>query len=164
MPRGIPLDRTSDAVDAPEQAPVTTRALEMRRERRRRSDGDLDYSARMKLAIPKEIQDKLKREGKTPRWVRDDAGRMQQMVADDWDRVEGVEPVAASRSEDGQLILMAKFEDWYREDRKPIEELNRSRERSALDGKAGSLVGEGGSESVAHDGIYQPKGAQNRIS
>lgn len=154
MPRGIPRNPRKTVVEKPE-APVSQRAAEMRRERRRRQDGDLDTTARLKLAIPTEIKERLAREGMTPRWVRDDPGRVQQLMAEDWDPVPGVESVAASRSEPGQMILMAKRDDWYREDRKPISEANKANETRALSGKA---------DGIESEQTYAPQGTVNRIS
>jgi hypothetical protein len=157
MPRGVPRNRPQTVVEKPE-APVSARATEMRRERRRRQDGDLDASARLKLAIPPEVKEKLAREGLTPRWVRDDPGRIQQLQAEDWDPVPGVQSVAASRTDPGQMVLMAKREDWYHEDRKPLSETNKANEKAAMRGDA--PPGEG----VSTDGFYAPQGTANRIS
>ena len=138
------------------QAPITPRAEETRRERRRRDDGDLDRTARMKLAIPQNIQEQAKRDGKTLRWVRDDIGRMQQMQAEDWDIVPGVPTVAASRTDEGQMVLMSKYADWYHKDREHLDKTNSDLQKSAVAPNA--------QEGVNSEGFYTPAGAVNRIS
>ncbi len=146
----------NERVDAEQSAPVSPRAEQERRERRRRDAGDIDRTARMKLAIPQSVQEQAAREGKTLRWVRDDVGRMQQMQSEDWDIVEGVERVAASRTDEGQMVLMSKFADWYADDRKHLTEDNDALQRTA--------TSPGSQESVSTEGFYTPKGTINQIS
>lgn len=158
MPRGVyerepRRNMTEDSV----ATEGSLRSQETRRERRRRDDGDLDRTARMKLAIPKEIQAQADREGKVLRWVRDDPGRMQQMISEDWDKVPNIDSVAASRTDDGQMVLMSKYADWYHGDRKPLEERNKALQQSALTPGRGQ-------EGVSAEGFYQPQGTVNRIS
>jgi len=124
MPRGV-YDRTAPeaveqvagSINQPEAIPALasrpTRADDTRRERRRREDGDLDRMAGLKLAIPRDIQEQADREGKTLRWVLDTPGRMQQMIADDWDKVPDVTSIAADRESGDQLVLCSKYKDWY---------------------------------------------------
>ncbi len=157
MPRGVyERNRVAGSAGGAEAQP-SQRASEERRERRRRDDGDLDGMARMKLAIPAHIKEQAEREGKTLRWVRDDVGRMQQMQAEDWDRVEGVDGVSASRSDDSQMILMSKYKDWFDADRAHLKDTNKSLQTAAVSGKA---PGSG----VDTEGFYTPQGATNRIS
>lgn len=155
MPKGI-YERPARNELAEESALVSPRAAQDRRERRRRDAGDIDRTARMKLAVPQHIQEQLAREGKTGRWVRDDTGRMQQMKSEDWDIVEGVEPVAASRTDEGQMILMSKYADWYHEDRKHLKETNDAMQKQA--------ISSGAKEDVNPEGFYTPAGAVNKIS
>ena len=107
MPSSAPVDKPA----------LSPRAEETRRERRRREDGDLDRMGRMALSIPTEVRERAAREGKTLRWIRDTPGRLQEMSRDDWDRVQDVEPVAASRTEEGSLVLVEKYQDWFDADR-----------------------------------------------
>lgn len=118
MPRGQYQRRKPEEGAPQPEAALSPRATETRRERRRRDDGDVDNMARMKLAIPRSVQERAKAEGKTLRWMLDTPGRIQQALADDWDRVEGVDPVAASRAEEGQLVLCEKYVDWWAEDQR----------------------------------------------
>ena len=145
-----------ERADAEQSAPVSQRASEERRERRRRDAGDIDRTARMKLAIPQDIQEQATREGKTLRWVRDDPGRMQQMKQEDWDIVSGIGSVAASRTDEGQLVLMSKYADWYHDDRKHLKEENDALQQTA--------TSPGSQENVDPKGFYTPKGAVNKIS
>jgi hypothetical protein len=156
MPRGIPRSREIEAAETSE-APMSARATEMRRERRRREPGDVDVMARQKLAIPPEVQAKLEREGMTSYWFLDQPGRIQQAESEDWDIVPGVPPVSASRSDDSQQVLMAKRKDWFETDRAHLGDLNKSNEKAALKGDIGDA-------SVSRDGFYAPTGTPNRIS
>lgn len=140
MPRGM-YDRNRIAQSEPpvtapvEQPALSNRAEETRRERRRRADGDLDRMGRMALSIPTEVRERAAREGKTLRWIRDVPGRIQEMTRDDWDIVPGVEPVAASRNEEGNLILVEKYGDWFEADRAKKTNLLDEREESLKRGK-----------------------------
>ena len=71
-----------------------TRQQQVAQERRRRSSGTLDASANAKLAIPDEVKARLQAEGLTPRWINDEGNRIHNLsVKDDYDKVDGVEPV-----------------------------------------------------------------------
>lgn len=162
MPKGI-YDRNSiglsdtapaQTAEAPQASP---RAQETRRDRRRRDDGDLDRMARMKLAIPRDIREQAEREGKTLRWMLDTPGRIQQAIADDWDKVEGVPPVAASRDDETQLVLCSKYRDWYEDDQRKKSNLLDEREKAILRGASTENRQSG-------DGLVVPEGQVNRIS
>lgn len=140
MPRGIPRNRTSSPAegaptDASAQPAQSPRAAETRRDRRRRADGDLDRMGRMALSIPPEVQDRLTREGKTARWVRDNPNRQAAMQANDWDVTPGVDPVSEDREGSGKLVLMEKFQDWWEDDQrakaKVLDEREAALERGA---------------------------------
>src|SRR5678815_4264344 len=74
--------------------------------RRRRTDGEDPLATSLKLAIPPEVEARLKAEGRVPRWVNDERNRMHRFtVKDDYDKVEGVEPVPVGVAEDGKPIL-----------------------------------------------------------
>lgn len=139
MPRGQ-YDRTKSAgsLTKPEEAPApaltNSRADETRRERRRRADGDLDRMAGFKLAIPRDIQEQADREGKTLRWVLDTPGRMQQMIADDWDKVPGIDTIAADRESGDQLVLCSKYQDWFDADQKQSAKMLDERDASLTRG------------------------------
>jgi hypothetical protein len=159
MARGQ-YDRTAarlarDTAEDSAQAPPSPRATGERRARRNRDDGDLDRTARMRLAIPQSIQETAKREGKTLRWVRNDTGRMHQMHSEDWDIVTGIDPVSASRTDEGQMVLMSKFADWYDKDREHLKATNDSLQKSATSPES--------QENVSLDGLYAPKGTVNKI-
>lgn len=161
MPRGIPNNRIaqSDTAERPpvDQAALSPRAASERRERRRRDDGDLDRMGRMALSIPPEVQERLNREGKTARWVRDAAGRQAAMHRDDWDVTPGVDPVPESRDGEGKLVLMEKYRDWYDDDQRKktaiLDERDRAMER-------GEKINPDDKRSMAVS--YTPEG--NRIS
>lgn len=163
MPRGIrrsaeaaqvPVQNPAAVLDSP---PATRRADETRRERRRRDDGDLDRMASMKLAIPRDIQEQARREGKVVRWILDN--RLTEAEANDWDKVEGVAPVQANpmSGTDERLILCSKYADWDEDDRRKDEHVIDERERQLMHGQ----VSEGGKSS---SGLTVPKGQTNRVT
>lgn len=164
MPRGIPSEATLTARAAAaseplaESQPIQTsaRAEETRRERRRRDDGDLDRMGRLALTIPPEVQERLDREGKTARWVRDDANRQHSMHRNDWDPTPGVEPVPSERDGEAKLVLMEKYRDWYDDDQRKKSNLLTEREDA--------LTRNEGENRKAGDGLVVPKGQTNRIS
>lgn len=160
MPRGQ-YDRSAvkATVTQPEETPAlqtSARAEETRRARRRRADGDLDRMGRMALSIPPEVQERLDREGKTARWVRDASGRQTAMRANDWDTTPGVEPVAEARDSEGKLVLMEKFKDWYDDDQREKTEL--------LDAQEKAIERGSGANRQAGDQLVVPQGQVNRIS
>jgi hypothetical protein len=112
---------------------------------------------RMALSIPPEVQERLNREGKTARWVRDAAGRQAAMHRDDWDVTPGVDPVPESRDGEGKLVLMEKYRDWYDDDQRKktaiLDERDRAMER-------GEKINPDDKRSMAVS--YTPEG--NRIS
>lgn len=88
-----------------EERKRTDRATGERQERRRRNNATIDGSQRLKLAIPPEIAERLKAEGRVARWVNDTGNRIHQMTKlDDYDRVDGVEPVVAGTTAEGHPI------------------------------------------------------------
>lgn len=97
----------------PAMQALSPRAENVRRERRRRDDGDIDRMARMSLAIPHEIEERLRREGKVSRWVLNAPGRLMEMQADDWDYTPEVGQVSASQASEEKLVLMEKYKDWH---------------------------------------------------
>jgi hypothetical protein len=150
---GIPQEPQSAETVQP--AALSPRAAETRRERRRRDDGDIDRMARLKLAIPRDVQDKAKQEGKVLRWVLDEGGRQSQMHEDDWDVVEGVKPVAAGQSDDQKLVLMSKYKDWHEKDLAADE-----RDMTAME----SALMSGDDPETRSKGLVVPQGQRNRIS
>lgn len=164
MPRGQYVRQPRDGATEPQsadqvmEAALSPRAADTRRERRRRDDGDIDQTARLKLAIPRDVKEQAKREGKVLRWVLDEPGRQMQMDADDWDVVEGVRPVAAGQSDDQKLVLMSKYKDWHEGDLERDEAGVADLERRIMkaDPDAISRPGEGG--------LVVPKGQVNQIS
>jgi hypothetical protein len=127
------------------------RQTEERTERRRRSDTTIDGGQRLKLAIPPEVQARLKAEGRTPRWVVKDSARMTQLTKrDDYDPVDGVEPVTTRNLSDGarvEMILLSKPTRFIEADKAKADEPRREVEKSFLRGKVPG-------ESHGHDDRY----------
>lgn len=127
-----------------------SRQVEERQERRRRRDDTIDGSQSLKLAIPPEVEARLKAEGRTPRWINDDGNRMHNLtVRDDYDKVEGVAPVPVG-TKDGKPImahLCSKPTAFIEEDRAKAEKRRKETERALLRGKV-----EG--ETHTHDDRY----------
>jgi hypothetical protein len=99
------------------------RAAQEAQRRRRRSDEGL--SAAKRLPIPPEIEADLKAKGLHPRWVNDEGNRMYQLTQlDDYNKVEGVDPVPVGTGVDGTPILahlLAKPLEFMREDQDRAE-------------------------------------------
>lgn len=99
------------------------RAAQETQRRRRRSDEGL--SAAKRLPIPPEIEAELKAKNLHPRWVNDEGNRMHQLTQlDDYNKVEGVEPVPVGTGVDGKPILahlLAKPIEFMREDQDRAE-------------------------------------------
>lgn len=94
------------------------RAAQEAQRRRRRSDEAL--AATKRLPIPPEIEADLKAKGLMPRWVNDQSNRIHRFTKqDDYDVVEGVDPVPVGTGEDGKPILahlLAKPQSFVQED------------------------------------------------
>jgi len=113
------------------------RGAEVAKERRRRSESTL--STRTKLAIPEEVEAKLKAEGRTPRWVNDEGNRIYNLtVKDDYDKVDGVEPVRVGTTEEGKPLLahlLSKPLEFAAEDRAKADERRKDVERAMVKGR-----------------------------
>lgn len=111
--------------------------------RRRRDDTNFHQS--QKLAIPEEIQAKLEAEGRTPRWANDEGNRIHRLtVLDDYDKVEGVEPVPVGTDESGKPILahlLSKPNEFIAEDRAKQDERRKDVERAMVKGRVPTAPG-----------------------
>jgi hypothetical protein len=121
------------------------RAAQVATERRRRDD--LNELPRLKLAIPDEVRAKLAAEGRTPRWVNDRGSRVADLTnRDDYDPVDGVEPVKVDTDVDGKPVyarLFSKRNDFIEDDRKKADARRREVEAGMVKGK---LPGQAGGE------------------
>jgi hypothetical protein len=117
---------------------VPNRATEVAAERRRRDDANL--GPKLKLAIPDEVRDRLAAEGRTPRWVNDSGSRIADLTQrDDYDKVEGVEPVKVDVDDEGKPVfahLLSKRNDFIAEDRAKVDQRRRQAEAGMLKGKS----------------------------
>lgn len=122
-----------------EQRGRVDRQTQERQERRRRNDTTIDGGQRLKLAIPLAVEQRLKAEGRQPRWINDEANRIHNMtVLDDYDRVDDVEPVVVGTSKEGAPIkayLHSKPLDFVREDQEKLDRTRRETEAALLRGK-----------------------------
>lgn len=159
MPRGQYRRDTvqSERIEEPrsaESAP-SQRAQEVRRERRLRDDGDIDRHYRLKLAIPRDIEEQAKREGKVFRWVLDQPGRLAEFHDTDWDIVPGVGQVSAGSEDSEKLVLHWKYKDWHESDERRgqanLDALDRSLEKGHIPDAPGR-------------DLHVPASQQNRIS
>jgi hypothetical protein len=109
-----------------------TRAEAEAQRRRRRGDETLEATKR--LPIPPDVQARLDRDGLVTRWVNDEGNRMHRFtVLDDYDPVEGVEPVPVGTDEAGKPILahlLAKRREFVEEDRARAEDRRSEREKA----------------------------------
>jgi hypothetical protein len=115
-----------------------TRAAQVAAERRRRDDASL--GPKLKLAIPDEVRARLAAEGRTPRWVNDSGSRIADLtLRDDYDQVEGVEPVKVDVDDEGKPIfahLLSKRTDFLSEDRSKLDQRRKQAEAGMLKGKS----------------------------
>lgn len=122
-----------------EQRARADRQTVERTERRRRSDTTIDGSQRLKLAVPAEVEARLKAEGRQARWVNDEGNRIHNLTKlDDYDRVDGVEPVVVGTTKEGAPIkayLHSKPLDFVREDQEKLDSTRRETEAALLRGK-----------------------------
>jgi hypothetical protein len=129
------------------------RSTTVARERRRRDDTTAVQAQR--LPIPPEVQARLDAEGRTPRWVNDEGNRMHRFtVQDDYDKVDGVDPVPVGTDNAGNPImahLLSKPTEFIAEDRAKAEERRRETERGFLQGQV--PTGPGG-QSVPVQGAH----------
>lgn len=114
------------------------RQTEVAAERRRRDDATLDGGQAKKLAIPEAIEAKLKAEGRVPRWINDEGNRIHNLtVMDDYDKVEGVDPIPVGTGKDGKPImayLHSKRADFIADDRSKKDKFRRDMEDGMLKG------------------------------
>lgn len=107
-------------------------------QRRRRRD-DTNFQQSNKLAIPEEVAERLKAEGRQPRWVNDEGNRLHNLtVRDDYDKVDGVDPVPVGTREDGKPLLahlLSKPIEFIREDQAKAEERRKTIEKGMVQGK-----------------------------
>jgi hypothetical protein len=126
-------------------------AKESRTSGRARRGGALLGKGEAKLNRPELIRKGYKR-----RWFKDEGGRIQAAIGNDWDKVEDVERVRSGTNRDGSprwMILMEKREDWYREDQLKKREKDIQKETLL---KQGKVVG-GEYQQAARDlSIYTP--------
>lgn len=107
-------NETSHVVEAPPasfqrsepQEAVAPRAKQVRRERRYQAtlDGSTDRKLKPRVKLDPDYE---------YRWVDPQDGRVDDLIAKDWDVVEGQAAVVVSG---GQNVLMRKLKDWYRDD------------------------------------------------
>lgn len=122
------------------------RVDEEAQERRRRRDGTLDRTSELKLAIPEAIR--AANPGRQFRWANDRGQRIHNLtIMDDWDKVEGIEPITVDAEKDGTPIkayLLSKPDEFVQED----EKRKMARLRETEDGifRRGDIVGEGASD------------------
>lgn len=114
------------------------------RERRRRDGASAQVSN--KLAIPPEVEAQLAAEGRTPRWANDEGNRIHRLtVLDDYDTVEGVQPVPVGTDKTGAPILahlLSKPTEFIAEDRSKAEQRRKDTESGLLRGRVPSKPGE----------------------
>jgi hypothetical protein len=140
-----------------------SRQEELRTERRRRDDTTIDGGQALNLAIPSETQRKLAEQGRTARWANDVGNRMHRMtVLDDWDRVEGVDPVEVvtdvKKGKTAKSYLLSKRNDFIEEDRRRKEILRHSTEKQLLEAHIpGENANPMNAKSSTPDGLYADK-------
>lgn len=98
---------------------------------RRRRRGDSELAANKRLPIPEEVQAWADANDMHLRWVNDEGNRMHRFtVQDDYDPVEGVDPVPVAVGGDKSIMahLLAKPKEFVREDREKADQRLRAQE------------------------------------
>lgn len=150
-----------------EQRVREDRKTEEATQRRRRDNNTIDGTQRKKLSISPEVEARLKAEGRTPRWAVKDSARMQQLTQqDDYDPVEGVDPVPTRSLADGsgvEMILLSKPTDFIEDDRAKAEKVRKGTERDMLRGNIPADPNAGddrfyadAANSISHGGSRSP--------
>lgn len=138
------------------------RAQQEQAQRRRRSDGELQATQR--LPIPPEVAARLERDGLQPRWVNDQSNRMHRFtVQDDYDKVEGVEPVPVGTDEAGKPImahLLAKRKDFIAEDQAKAEEKRKTVEDALFRSPDAAAAAAGNPSQAPKQGTYIDKASK----
>lgn len=125
------------------------------RRERRRKDGEAE-NAGLRLAIPDWVYDKYPKNAFRLAWIRGDTARMQFKHGQDWDPVDGVEPVPGAADRHGNPVnhvLCVKRVEWVMEDRAKAEDRRKHIEDQATRGRVtgkGDDAGEGLSEAVSY--------------
>jgi hypothetical protein len=132
------------------------RTEEVAQERRRRTDGTLDRTSSLKLAVPENVR--ADNPGFTFRWGNDEGNRMYaRTVQDDWDKVTGVDPIPVGTDPEGKPIyahLLKKRQDFWEADQKAKADALAETERGLVRGD--------NKETQAAETAYAVEG--NRIS
>lgn len=128
-----------------EQRQRQGRKEEVAQSRRRRDDTNFQRTS--KLSIPDDVAERLKAEGRQPRWVNDEGNRLHNLtVRDDYDKVEGVDPVPVGTREDGTPLLahlLSKPIEFIAEDQAKAEDRRKSIEKGMVKGKMPVKTDEG---------------------
>lgn len=126
-----------------------------KRRKRRRKDGEAQ-NAGMKLVFPDWVHEKFPKTDFRVAWIRDDAGRVLQKHNEDWDPIEGVDPVPGAFDRHGNPvnhIAVVKRRDWVQEDRDKKEVLRKQIEDQTSRGNVsgqGDDKGAGLAQSVSY--------------
>lgn len=111
-----------------------SRAEETQVQRRRRQPGTLDRMDELTLAIPDTVE--AANPDHTFRWALDNPKRIHNLtVRDDWDRVEGVEPIPDHIDKTGRqanLVLLKKRKEFWEEDQRAKVTALREQERALM--------------------------------
>lgn len=141
---------------------ATARIEAERKERRRRDDGTLDRINRLTLHIPEDVEAKYGETHKF-RWTNDEGNRMYAKTQlDDWDKVEGVEPIPVGTDPAGKPILAhlcKKPKGFCEEDLKKAQDEILEMEKGLLQANR-----DASSKVDLPSTAYVPDGARNSIT
>jgi len=114
------------------RGPGRPRKVEVAQERRRRSDSSLTRMAQLKLSVPDKIA--KANPGQSFRWVNDSGTRMFDLTQqDDWDKVDGVDPIPVGTDNFGKPILAhlcKKPTEFLEKDRQEMVDQTRETEKA----------------------------------
>lgn len=138
------------------------RTDEERQERRRRKAGTLDRMAELTMTVPDEVR--AKNPDRDFRWINDTGRRMHaKTVLDDWDRVDGVDPLTVGTDREGKPMkayLCSKPKSFTAEDMAGKMAALREQERGLIKGERDGT----GKSDLPEDRAYVPDGGKNSIN
>ncbi len=133
------------------------REAEEGRLRRRRLDGTLDRMQELRMSVPPQVREQ--NPDREFRWFNDTGNRIHnKTVMDDWDKVDGVDPLIVGTNRDGtplKAYLCMKPTEFIREDEQ--------RKMAELESLEKGLARGNTDERDLNDRSYIPDGERNQF-
>lgn len=134
-----------------------------KRPQRRRKDGDTETMG-LRLPIPDEVYEKYPSTQYRHYWFRDEPGRIKRKYSQDWDVVEGIEPIPGAMDRNGRLvdhILCVKLKEFDQQDKDKAEQRRKGIEAQM---ERGVVAGDASGSSLGKQYQYEEATQGNRLS